>query len=475
MNAAFLTRSQTGLPLKRAFLYSFAAIISFHLAYTYSQLAFLILLYLFCLLQLGRLKSKRLAFYAGLFTGLGCALQASFFWNIFGAAAIALWLILAFWTALFVILSQLCRSRFDKFLPILLIPLLWIGLEYFRSELYYLRFSWINVGYVFAPNLNWLPFHYLGMYGIGFVFVVTICVWELFRPKVRFITAGFFIAALALLTNLPSLEKSPSIALPTGNLRIAGIQFEFPSEPQVLDGLNQLLKKCPDADLLVLSEYTFTMSVPDSLKNWCRNNHLYLIVGGEEPASGSQYRDTAFVIGPDGNIVFQQAKSVPIQFFKDGLPAESQKLWDSPWGKIGICICYDLSYTRVTDRLIRLGAQAIIVPSMDVIDWGRHQHELHARVAPTRAAEYSVPIFRVASSGISQCVNSSGQVLATAPAPGDGAIISGTLNLSERGSLPFDRILAPFAVAIDAVLIVALLILQFTKPIKTLVPNPTLA
>ena len=62
---------------------------------------------------------------------------------------------------------------------------------------------------------------------------------------------------------------------------------------------------------------------------------------------------------------------------------------------IGICICYDLSYRRVTDPLIRMGAQALIVPTMDVADWGRRQHELHARVAPVRAAEYGVPIFRL--------------------------------------------------------------------------------
>ena len=473
MNAAPLPKSETGLSWKRAFLYGIAAIISFHLAYAYSRFAYLMVVYLFCLIQLSRLISARLAFYVGLFVGFGCALQAFFFWNIFGPAAIALWSILAFWTALFVMLSQLCRFRFGKFFAILLIPFLWTGLEYFRSELYYLRFSWINVGYVFASNLDWLPFHYLGIYGMGFVLVAMICLWELFRPKIRFFTAGLGLATLALLTNLPSPQRSPSTALPTGNLHVAGIQFEFPSEPQVLDGLNQLLKTCPDADLLVLSEYTFTADIPNSVKSWCRNHHRYLIVGGEEPVSGAQYRDTAFVIGPDGNIVFQQAKSVPIQFFKDGLPAESQKLWDSPWGKIGICICYDLSYTRVTDRLIRLGAQAIIVPSMDVIDWGRHQHELHARVAPTRAAEYSVPIFRVASSGISQCVDSSGQVVAAAPAPGEGAIVSGALNLGKPGSLPLDRFLAPVAVTIDTVLICALLILHFTQPAKTSHSKPT--
>ena len=74
---------------------------------------------------------------------------------------------------------------------------------------------------------------------------------------------------------------------------------------------------------------------------------------------------------------------------------------------------------------------------MDATDWGRQQHELHARVAPIRAAEYGVPIFRLASSGISQCVNATGRVLATAPMPGDEAIISGMLDLKGPRHITF--------------------------------------
>lgn len=38
----------------------------------------------------------------------------------------------------------------------------------FRSELYYLRFSWLNVGYAFAGS-SVIPGEVLGMYGVGFV------------------------------------------------------------------------------------------------------------------------------------------------------------------------------------------------------------------------------------------------------------------------------------------------------------------
>ncbi len=176
------------------------------------------------------------------------------------------------------------------------------------------------------------------------------------------------------------------------------------------------------------------------------------MVGGKDPIADGDFYNTAFVIGPDGNVVFRQVKVVPIQFFKDGRPAREQKLWNSPWGKIGICVCYDLSYTRVTDRLVKLGAEALVVPTMDVADWGQAQHELHGRIAPTRAAEYGLPIFRLASSGISQVVDSAGRVTATAPFPGDGAGLAGTIELRGAGSRPLDRWLAPLAVGVTALL-----------------------
>jgi apolipoprotein N-acyltransferase len=56
------------------------------------------------------------------------------------------------------------------------------------------------------------------------------------------------------------------------------------------------------------------------------------------------------------------------------------------------------------------------------------EHRLHARVAPLRSAEYRVPIFRVASSGISQLTARSGHVVASAGVPGQGTPIDGNLN-----------------------------------------------
>jgi apolipoprotein N-acyltransferase len=256
---------------------------------------------------------------------------------------------------------------------------------------------------------------------------------------------------------------TPASPVPTTVLRVAGVQLEFPTEKEVLLRLTELTRKKPEAELLVLPEYTFTEPISQKVKDWCLANQKYLLVCGQAPATGGQFYNTAFVIGPSGETLFSQAKAVPIQFFKDGLPAATQAVWESPWGKLGICICYDLSYARVTDALVRQGAQALIVPTMDVADWGLSQHVLHGRIAPVRAKEYGLPIFRLASSGISQAVDRTGTVVGTAPFPGPGEILSAPLSLSPRGRLPIDRWLAPLCMVVTTVIIGGFSLLAFRK------------
>ena len=406
------------------------AVACFHVAYSPADsgpLRLAIVGYVVCLAQLVRLKTTRQSFYAGLVTGLFCiAPQLICFWKIFGPAAIVLWLILALWIAAFTGITHATLERFGPVWTTALIPFVWMGLEYFRSELYYLKFSWLNVGYAFS---SWqiIPFHFFGMYGVGFLVAIFAALFLVLRPLYALFCIAASITVIAFLAPGSETVHKPLI-------RVAGVEMEFPSEREIPAALDSLVARDTNADIVVLSEYTLDGPVPASLKDWCRANHRYLVVGGKDPAPDNNFYDTAFVVGPDGEIVFKQAKSVPIQFFKDGLPAVEQKVWDSPWGKIGFCICYDLSYTRVVDRLVREGAQLLIVPTMDVSDWGRHQHELHARVAPVRAAEYGIPIFRVASSGISQAVTHRGKVWWAVTSPDGRKYLSISFALSGQGS-----------------------------------------
>ncbi len=431
------------------------AVSCFHLAYAstrFPAVGLLILGYACFLVRLADQPTVRRAFYFGLATGyLCCAPQLFFFWHLFGPAAIALWTVIAFWIGLFT--AMVCGSirRWGKARAMWLVPVIWTGLEYFRSELYYLRFSWLNIGYALPVPLDCLG---LGMYGLGFCVFVIAAVFCVVRPFFVPVLLAVLVAALVPFLATARIASRPAITL-------AGIQMEFPSPGGLPKALDKTLARNPDAQIFVLSEYTLDGPVPESLKQWCRDHARFLVVGGKDPVGTNNYYNTAFVVGTNGEIVFHQAKCVPIQFFRDGLPAPMQQVWDSPWGKIGICTCYDLSYTRVTDRLVEEGAQLLIVPTMDVEDWGWHEHQLHSRVAPVRAADYGIPIFRLASSGVSQAVSGDGCVIAKTSFPGSLDILSAQLRLPARGALPLDRFLAPVCTGITAMVLLTLLILNW--------------
>ena len=441
------TESAKLLSPRNRVIWVLIAATSFHLAYLFPRGASLISVYLFALWQLSRQRTRLQTMNTGwILTFLIYAPHLAFFWKIFGPAAVALWLVLGFWTGLFLSLARFARERYGTIAAVLLAPFLWTGLEYFRSELYFLRFSWLNAGYAFS----WTPvlpeFAWLGVYGIGLVLMALAAGLSLLSHKKASIIGLGALAGLALLTNLPPQTAAKS---ESPELRVAGIQLEFPAELEVAGFLDQLRAHYPDADLYMLPEYTFQDPVSKRVRDWCRKNGRYLLVGGKEPIAGEQFYNMAYVIGPTGDIVFTQAKAQPIQFFKDGMPAPRQAVWNSPWGRLGICICYDLSYTRIIDELARQGAQAILIPTMDVEPWGRYQHRLHARIAPMRAAEYRVPVFRVASSGVSQIVSASGVVAQTRDFPGQGEMLGGVLLMGPRARFPLDRWLVWPAVLIS--------------------------
>jgi apolipoprotein N-acyltransferase len=435
---------------QRRWLWAVLAVAAFQAGYTLPWLWWCALLVPALLWPLTAAPTGRRAFYPALLAGyLMYAPQLGFFYTIFGLAAAGLWLVLALWLAVFVTLVRAVCVRWGRAAGLLALPIFWTGIEYFRSELYYLRFSWLTPGLAMPVEDTSGLVHAVGVYGAGFFAAAAgALAWGSRRGWMGALALAGMAAGLA---TMPQTNPKADVTL-----RVAGLQVEGIAEEKLPGLLEELRRRHPDTQLFVLPEYALQGEPQEALLAWCREQRRWLVVGGRRPVPGDGWFNTAFVISPEGRVVFEQAKSVPIQFFDDGRPAERQALWDSPWGPLGVCICYDLSYTRVTDRLVAAGARALIVPTLDEVGWGLAQHELHGRVAPLRAAEYGVPIVRVASSGISQLVAGDGRVTAAAPFSEDIIGIAGEVQLAGPGRRPLDRWLGPACVAGTAIIVLML-------------------
>lgn len=440
INKNMISKFKTNPHLKESpALWCLISVVAFHLANLNTWLAPLMIVFFFGLIKTSQLGSARTNFYRGLAIGLLIyAWQLRFFLNIFSEAAVVLWLILAFWIGLFMVLANHYQRSRNMALQILLLVSSWMTLEYFRGELYYLKFTWITPGMAFSPSDALSSIGWMGVYGLSTCCLAIASLSLLFEPAKRLdwvwgstLVTGMFL----VLVSAPSPSHNPS----SHTIEIGGVHVDDPGSANGLLVLERFMDQHPQTELIVLAEYAFLGEPPESLREWCRSRRVHLVAGGTQPLPDDTYFNTAFVISPQGEIVHKQAKSVPIQFFKDGLPAQEQDVWQSPWGPIGICICYDLSYTRVTDGLIRKGATMILVPTLDELHWGKSQHLLHSRIAPMRSAEYRVPIVRVGACGISQAVDEGARVIASTSFPGEGATLHAKLSPSQHARIPMDR------------------------------------
>ena len=95
--------------------------------------------------------------------------------------------------------------------------------------------------------------------------------------------------------------------------------------------------------------------------------HGVWLLGGSLPHRGADGRlvNHAPLIGPIGQIAFQE-KHRPTPFERanwhvaDGAPPA---VFDTPWGRVGICICYDIEHPPLARAQIEAGAWLILVPT----------------------------------------------------------------------------------------------------------------
>ena len=137
------------LSLQQLFINSVASVGCYHGAMLWQPLAgWFVLGYLAFLWQLRRAETARAGFYFGWLVGLGIMVpQTWFVFGIFSWVAVALWLLMSIWLGLVVAVWQAGSRRWGNQVMIWLAPLTMLGVEYFRSEVWPLKFTWDTAGF----------------------------------------------------------------------------------------------------------------------------------------------------------------------------------------------------------------------------------------------------------------------------------------------------------------------------------------
>ena len=168
---------------------------------------------------------------------------------------------------------------------------------------------------------------------------------------------------------------------------------------------------------------------------------MWIISAGVFTAAGNEHkvRNTCFVHDDSGRLVARYDK---IHLFDVALndeeqyresryiePGDTLKVVDSPAGKVGLSICYDVRFPELYRRLATFGAQWFVVPSAFLQSTGRSHWEvlLRARAIENFAyvvapAQYGKHSNGRRSYGHSMIIDPWGTVLAR-QADGDGVVV----------------------------------------------------
>jgi predicted amidohydrolase len=94
-----------------------------------------------------------------------------------------------------------------------------------------------------------------------------------------------------------------------------------------------------------------------------RKNHLYIVAGIYE-LDGEVVYNTSVLIGRNGELVGKYHKvSLPREEIEGGItPGDELPVFDTDLGKIGMMICWDVSFPEVARTLARKGAEIILMP-----------------------------------------------------------------------------------------------------------------
>ena len=102
----------------------------------------------------------------------------------------------------------------------------------------------------------------------------------------------------------------------------------------------------------------------EAIAEACRETGTYSIVGFIEK-NGSNFYNSAILVGPNGVIGGYRKVHLPFlgvdRFLTPG--DEPFRVFDLPFGRIGLNICYDASFPEAARALKLLGAELIILPT----------------------------------------------------------------------------------------------------------------
>jgi len=308
----------------------------------------------------------------------------------------------------------------------------WAGLEYFRSEIWWLECPWLGLGYsqTFAP-VFFQSLSLWGVYGLSAFIAAANAAWALL-PRRAWLPAAVFLLSIAGLAGYGHRRLGAFPAEGGRPFKAALVQAER-SDIDKLVRLS-LAPAAAAADLLVWPECSVMFPAADSpsyvsyISKKLKPSKAEAVIGvcvNADPARGVKRANFTLHLGRDKKVLGVYNKMHPVQFVEAGLPVNRDPApLNTPLGKLAPQICYDLAFEDGSRAMARRGAELLVIPTLDPLEWTLLQHRQHSDMSQARSAETGLWAVRAASSGESQVIDPLGRLRASLPGGAEGLLLA---------------------------------------------------
>ena len=442
------------------------------------------------LLAMGK-KSPQKAFRLGFVCGMTAYAGLLYWLNIvmvtFGklnwSISLCLYLFLAAYLALyFGVLAFIVRKGEDAGIsPLLSFPLVWVGLEYFRS-FFLTGFPWASLGY---SQYRMLPLVQIaditGVYGVSFLIAfANVILYRMLRgvvakenwaypKKSLLLFVLLLVAALGYGFNrLRVVERGAllKVALIQGNIS-QDVKWNPAFQEATVAIYERLSRKAAAAgcDLVVWPESAAPFFFQNDeryagrIRALARELKSYLLFGSpayEKSEGREKYLNSAFLLSPSGEVLGRSDKMhlvpfgeyVPLARFLpfvsklvegigDFAPGTRITPLNTGKGEIGVLICFEGIFPELSREYARAGSRLLVNISNDA--WYKRSSAPYQHLSMTifRAVENRLSFIRATNTGVSAIIDSHGMMHETTPLF-EEAIVTGQVRFGE-GSTVYNR------------------------------------
>jgi apolipoprotein N-acyltransferase len=397
---------------------------------------------------------------------------------LLAAAAIALFAaVLALFPAAAGYAQARLRARFGgregmaaALLLVLLMPALWVLLEWLRGLLF-TGFPWLVLGYTQAadsPLAGYAPL--LGVYGVSLIVAVSAgllaLLWQLrwtVQGKIAFgVLLTLWLGGVALrVVEWTQPQGEPlKVSLLQGNIG-QGVKFDENNLVGTLETYRRLVQGS-DARLIVMPETALPLlrhDLPDNYMHLLRNHAIAnagdLLIGLFERERGLYY-NSVVTLGSSNSQSYRKNHLVPFGEFIPLRPVlgwlindllhipmsdqarggERQQVLHVAGQRVAVNICYEDVFG---EEIIRYLPEATLLVNVTNDAWYGKSHAAmqHNQISQMRALETGRMMLRATNTGVTSIIAADGRVLQMLPQHEEGALTGMAQGYS--GSTPYVR------------------------------------